>query len=190
VKLQDARRWQLKTLQRALVCAFATSLTACSGHASTNGTAATIQELMATKVDPSADALWASVSTTITAAGTDEKQPRTDADWQAARHDATTLIAAANLLSQPKQRVVPPGHTTEDSTVPGIEVPANIQQSIDRDPGSFTGAALRLRDAGRGALAAIDQKSAQGLVTAGGDLDAACEACHLKYWYPHSPRPK
>ena len=36
---------------------------------------ATIQEVMATQVDPSADSLWASVSTVITAAGTEEKQP-------------------------------------------------------------------------------------------------------------------
>jgi hypothetical protein len=165
------------------------ALAACSQHSS-QSTHATIQELMATKVDPSADALWASVSTVITKAGTDEKQPRTDAEWQAAKQLALNLVEGANLLAVPKQRVAPAGRSTEDSTVPGIEEPENIQKAIDQDPESFTRAALRLRDAGLGALAAIDQKSAQGLVTAGGDLDAACEACHLKYWYPHSPRPK
>jgi cytochrome c556 len=79
--------------------------------------------------------------------------------------------------------------TTEDSTVPGIERPENIQTAIDQDPESFERAALRLRDAGLSALAAIENQNPQGLVEAGGDLDAACEACHLKYWYPHSPRP-
>jgi hypothetical protein len=174
----------------ALICVVVTMLGACSNHASSNGKSLTIQELMATKVDPSADALWALVSTTITAAGTDEKQPRTDAAWSSARQLALNLIDGANLLARPKQRVAPLGHTTEDSTVPGIERPENIQMAVDQDPESFTRAALLLRDAGLGALAAIDQKNAQGLVSAGGDLDAACEACHLKYWYPHSPRPK
>jgi hypothetical protein len=174
----------------ALICAIGASLCACSGHTSTGGPGATIQELMASTVDPSADALWASVSTTIAAAGTDEKQPHTDADWHAARRVALNLIESANLLALPKQRVAPAGRKTEDSSVPGIERPENIQRAIDQDPESFSRAALRLRDAGLNALAAIDQKSAQALVTAGGDLDAACEACHLKYWYPHSPRPK
>jgi hypothetical protein len=188
---QNPKLCRAKTLRDyALICIVVTLLGAGPNHAATEGQSATIQELMATKVDPSADALWASVSTTITAGGTDEKQPRTDADWRAARQLAVNLIEGANLLAAPKQRVAPLGHTTEDSTVPGIERPENIQKAIDQDPESFTRAALLLRDAGLGALAAIDQKSAQGLVTAGGDLDAACEACHLKYWYPHSPRPK
>lgn len=152
-------------------------------------TVATVQELMATQVDPSADALWASVSTVITAAGTEEKQPRTEAEWQLVRRYALTLIEAANLLALPQRRVAAPGHHTEDSTIPGIEPPEKIQQAIDADPPSFTAAAGRLREAAVHALQAIDQKNPPALIEAGGELDAACEACHLKYWYPHSPRP-
>ena len=152
--------------------------------------AATIQELMAAQVDPSADLLWASVSTVITAAGTEEKQPRTEAEWQTVRRYAVTLVEGANLLAVPGRRVAASGGKTEDSTIPGIERPENIQKAIDADPASFVTAAVRLRDAGLKAVTAIDQRNAQGLVEAGGDLDSACEACHLKYWYPHSPRPK
>jgi len=152
--------------------------------------AATIQELMVTRVDPSADLLWASVSTVITAAGTEEKQPRTEAEWQTVRRYAVTLVEGANLLAVPERRVAASGGKTEDSTIPGIERPENIQKAIDADPASFVAAVVRLRDAGLKALTAIDQRNAQGLVEAGGDLDSACEACHLKYWYPHSPRPK
>ena len=151
---------------------------------------ATIQELMTTQVDPSADLLWASVSTTITAAGTEEKQPHSEAEWQTVRRYAVTLIEGATLLTVPGRQVAASGGKTEDSTIPGIERPENIQKAIEVDPGSFAGAAVLLRDAGVKALAAIDRRSAQGLVEAGGDLDSACESCHLKYWYPHSPRPK
>jgi hypothetical protein len=86
--------------------------------------------------------------------------------------------------------VARPGRATEDSAIPGIESPENIQKAIDIDRASFVGAAMRLRDAGIMALKAIEQRNPQRLIEAGGDLDAACEACHLKYWYPHSPRPK
>jgi hypothetical protein len=151
---------------------------------------ASIQELMATQVDPSADLLWASVSTVISSAGTEEKQPRTDAEWRTVRRYAVTLIEGANLLAVPDRRVAQANEETEDSKVPGIERPENIQKAILTDPASFTRAAFKLRDAGLHALAAIDERNAQGLIEAGGDLDSACEACHLKYWYPHSPRPK
>jgi hypothetical protein len=151
---------------------------------------ATIQELMTTHIDPAADALWASVSTVITAAGVQEKQPRTEAEWQTVRRHAVTLIEGAKLLAIPTRRVAMPGRATEDSAIPGIERPENIQKAIDVDRASFVRAAVRLRDAGTMALKAIEQRNPQRLVEAGGDLDAACEACHLRYWYPHSPRPK
>jgi hypothetical protein len=151
---------------------------------------ATIQELMTTRIDPAADALWASVSTVITAAGMQEKQPRSKAEWQTVRRYAVALIEGANLLALPTRRVTVPGGATEDSTIPGIEPPESIQKAIDIDRASFVRAAAQLRDAGIVALRAIDQRNPQRLIDAGGDLDAACEACHLKYWYPHSPRPK
>jgi hypothetical protein len=150
----------------------------------------TIQELMTTRIDPSADAIWASVSTVITAAGMQERQPRTEAEWQTVRRYAVTLIEGANLLAVPTCRATMPGRMTEDSAIPGIETPENIQKAIEIDRASFVKAAVRLRDAGIVALSAIDQRSPQRLVEAGGDLDEVCEACHLKYWYPHSPRPK
>jgi hypothetical protein len=151
---------------------------------------ASVQELMRTRIDPSADALWASVGTIITAGGVQEKQPRTEAEWQTVRRYAVALIEGANLLALPPHRVTMPGKTTEDSAIPGIETPENIQKAIDIDRASFASAAVRLRAAGTALLTAIDHRNPQRLFEAGGDLDAACEACHLKYWYPHSPRPQ
>lgn len=150
---------------------------------------ATIQNLMVNQVDPSADLLWASVSTVITAAGTDERQPRTAAQWLTVRHYALTLIEAGNLLLVPHRRVAKGGERIDDANVPGIESADHMQRAIDADPAAFRQAALALRAAGVKALTAIDAKDPQALIEAGGDIDAACEACHLKYWYPHSPRP-
>ena len=33
-------------------------------------------------------------------------------------------------------------------------------------------------------LDVVKKKDAQALFAAGGDLDQACEGCHLVYWYP------
>src|SRR5262245_5368168 len=59
---------------------------------------ATIKDIMDSIVDPSADELWESVATVVTATGTEERQPRTDEEWKAVRQDAIRIVEAANLL--------------------------------------------------------------------------------------------
>src|SRR6516162_11297772 len=70
---------------------------------------ASIRELMDAQVDPAADAIWDSVVITITAAGEDDRQPRTEAEWQAVRRSAIILIEATNLLMMDHRRIAPPG---------------------------------------------------------------------------------
>jgi hypothetical protein len=144
---------------------------------------------MAAEVDASADRIWASVGTIITANGTVDRQPRSAAEWKAVRADAIILVEATSLLVTPGRRVAASGRQTEDAEIPGIETAQHIQAAIDADPARFAAAAAVLRSAAIDALRAIDAKDPAALVTAGGNMDAACEACHLIYWYPHSPRP-
>ena len=145
---------------------------------------ATIQELMLTQVDPSADFLWAAVASTSTAAGFEEKQPRTDDEWSAVRANALTLIEATNLLMVPGRRVASPGALTADADLPGIEPPERIQKAIDGDRAAFVRLADNLRATGLKALAAADRRDATALFDIGGEIDKACEQCHQKYWYP------
>jgi hypothetical protein len=137
------------------------------------------------EVDPAADALWDSVAVIMSASGTEERQPRTDAEWKAVRLQALQLIEATNLLSMPGRRVgtgsTPPG--------PGELPPAERQRRVDADHEAFVGFATVLREAARAALAAIDARDPQRLMDAGGTLDTACEACHLAYWYPSQTPP-
>jgi cytochrome c556 len=146
---------------------------------------ATIQELMEGQIDPAADALWNSVAFIQSPSGTEDRRPRTDAEWRAVRAHTITLIEATNLLSMPGRRV-----KSGDSPVgPGELSPTEIQQRIDASHDSFVRFAGLLQDAGLKALAAIDAKDAQGLMDAGGVIDEACEACHVTYWYPNQKRP-
>lgn len=149
---------------------------------------ATIQDLMAAEIDPAADFIWESVSSEVTAQGTEEKQPRTDAEWLAVRHQAVVLIEATNLLLMEGRQVAAPNRKLEDADVPGISKPEDIQHAIDADRLSFVTHVHALNDAGVKVLAAIDNKNAEALVAAGAELDHACEECHLKYWYPNERR--
>ncbi len=60
----------------ALSCALA-------GPPSPDKPVATIEELMESTVQPAAERYWGSVSTTISAAGIEEKYPKTDEEWEA-----------------------------------------------------------------------------------------------------------
>jgi hypothetical protein len=151
---------------------------------------ASIQDIMLSEVDPAADALWDSVSTTYTSKGTDEHRPRTDEDWTALRHHAITLLEATNLLVMDGRRVAAENQTLQDSNTPGVLTSAEIQQKIDRDHSLLVKRAHALHDAAMLALTAIDKKDVEALENAGGMIDTACEQCHLTYWYPDPAPPK
>jgi hypothetical protein len=138
---------------------------------------------MDSMVDPNADFLWDSVATIVTAAGTEERAPRTDEEWITLRKRAIPLIEATNLLQMPGRHVAKPGEKSEN---PGIELgPEEIEAAINQDRAAFINFAHGLHDAVAPALKAIESKDVQGLSDAGEKIDTACENCHLKYWYPN-----
>src|SRR6058998_1516593 len=75
---------------------------------------ATVKDIMDSIVDPSADVLWDSVVTIVSAAGIEEKRPRTEEEWLTVRRSAVQLIEATNLLLIPGRHVARPGERAED----------------------------------------------------------------------------
>jgi cytochrome c556 len=140
----------------------------------------TLQELMETRVDPAADALWDSVAFIASEKGEEDRRPRTPAEWASVRTRALELIAAAKELAEPGRRV------SALNAKPGLGElsAAEIQLRFDADPAAFAERAAVLQSAAREALKAIDAKDADALMNAGGTIDDACEACHVVYWYP------
>lgn len=144
---------------------------------------ATIKDIMDSVVDPNADFIWESISTTVSAKGIEEKRPRTDDEWREVRRRAIALLEASNLLLVPERHVAKTGEKSEN---PGIELgPEEIEGLINQDKPTFIDRALKLHDAVVPALKAIDEKNADALLDAGDLIDRACEGCHLKYWYPN-----
>lgn len=141
---------------------------------------ATLKELMDSTVDPAADGLWDSVSEVSTAEGVVQHRPRTDEEWKAVRRHAITLVEAMNLVLIPGRRAAPAG------TKPGLGEldPGEIDRRIEQSRPGFIAMANAVRGTAMQALAAIDRRDVDALFTVGGDIDAACEACHLTFWYP------
>lgn len=143
---------------------------------------ASIKDIMDVLVDPQSDVIFEAVATILTNSGTEEKAPRTDADWDAVRKGTLLLIEGGNLLMVPGRRAAGPGAKSE---VPGVELePAEIEALIKKNPGLFVRRARGVVDAAIVALRAIEAKDVQGLNDAAGALDAACESCHSDFWYP------
>lgn len=176
-------RFRLSSLIPAAVIAYAcagATPTPAARRSESTAPAATLQELMETRIDPAADSLWDSVAFIASENGEEDRRPRAPAEWVAVRRKARALIEAAAELELPGRRV----STLPASPGPGELSASDIQLRIDADSAAFARRARVLQSAARKALAAIEAQDADALMDAGGVIDAACEACHVVYWYP------
>jgi hypothetical protein len=123
--------------------------------------ATSVSQIMFTMVDPSANRIWRSVSTTITAEGVKEAYPRTDKEWNELRNAATALARAGRLLQEERPR------------------------DNSRD---WVKSAQYLIDGGAETLKAVNAKSTDGILAAGETIYSACVGCHGGYWLMNPPR--
>jgi len=149
-------------------------------------TTATIKDLMDAMIDPSAEYLFENIVQIVDEKGIIDKTPQTDDDWKEVRRRAVLLVEAPNLLVVPGRQVAKHGDKAE---YPEVELgPEQIQKLIDDDRDAFVRRARRLQDAATLALKAIDARDKAELFSKLGDVDKACESCHLHYWYPKDKR--
>ena len=144
-----------------------------------------VQDIMALQIDPAADAIWESISTTVTKDGTHEHKPLSDQDWVLERGRALMLIEGANLLLMDGRRITREGvKHLEDHGTPGNLTAEESQAAVDANRDTFVGFATALRDVGEQILKASDAKNTDAILEAGATMDEVCEGCHLKFWYP------
>ncbi|HWW81161.1 MAG TPA: cytochrome c [Steroidobacteraceae bacterium] len=147
---------------------------------------ATLQELMQSEVDASADSIWDAVETTTSKSGDQNKQPRTPGEWQEVRRNAIVLIEAANLLTVDQRKLSSAPFPAEAA---GALDSTQIEKRIAGNRAAFNQYALALRQTAQTMLAAIDARDPHALVSAGGVLDEVCESCHMTFWYPNQSIP-
>jgi hypothetical protein len=159
--------------------------------APTFATPASVQELMLSIVDPTGDALWDSVSVSITSAGSKETRPRTDAEWLAVRDKALLLAESGNLLKIPRRvgPATPIRGLKPETPGPDDLSPAQVEILLKANRAPFNAFAQKLTDAALVALKAVDNRNVDGMYEAGDLIDQACENCHLNYWYPGPKSP-
>jgi hypothetical protein len=148
-------------------------------------TFATIKDIMDSAVDPSADYIWESLGTEVSAEGVKEKRPSNEDEWKEERRKAVLLVEAANLLLMPGRKVAKAGEKAEN---PEVELsPEQIEALITKDRPQFVKLAKEFQETAIEQLKAVDERNIQDMLKAGGDLDTRCENCHKVYWYPNDP---
>jgi hypothetical protein len=171
-----------------------------STRPSTGRPVATVQDLMLAMVDPSSDIVFEAVATTISIRGEETKTPKNDHEWAVVRNNALTLVEAGNLLMMPGRRVASAASRAAADALAeqsasvaekasAIELtPDQIEKVIASDRATWIARARDLVDAATQALHATENKDADALLASGDAIDAACERCHLKYWYPKNKK--
>jgi cytochrome c' len=143
-----------------------------------------VKELMRFTIDPLADNIFDAVTWDITKKGIAETKPTTEEDWEKVKIGAVTLAEAIYLLKVPRQFA--PDGDVNNSTGPNPPElsPAQIKAKVDKDPVLWDAKIEALRNAAKEIMQIADRKDASALFEASADVDNACEACHLEYWYP------
>jgi hypothetical protein len=115
---------------------------------------ADVKQLMASVVDPSADAFWDSVGWIDDAQGTLEIEPKTPEEWDAVRNHAYVVAESGNLL---------------------------MMSSRAKDGGEWMRLSAALVEAGQKGVRAAEQHNKQGVFDSGAEIYDACTNCHVKY---------
>ena len=115
-----------------------------------------VRQTMEWILDPSADVLWDSAGTIITAEGESELAPTTDEGWDNVRNHAAIVAETGNLLRMPGR-------------------------SAGVDWNEF---AQGLVAAGQRAIEAAEAHDSDALFDAGGQLYRVCLGCHQQYLIP------
>lgn len=145
----------------------------------------TFNALMAGKIDPIADEVWAIGNAAIGERSEMNPAKMTEQNWKDLAASATRLRdAAKDLGSLDPVVVVKPGQKIADEDVPYGDSAESVQHNIDADtPGMRAKAKALEEHMDQLILAAQSHNAAQA-----GDLinqlDGVCESCHLDFWFP------
>jgi hypothetical protein len=117
-------------------------------------TTTSVKELMGWVIDPSAGALWSATGSEVTAEGTRDFAPVTDAEWNRLRGHAVIVAESGNLL---------------------------MMDGRTRDQGEWIMLSRAMIEKAHAVLASIEAKDKDGLFATGGDLYQTCTDCHALY---------
>ncbi|WP_164549729.1 cytochrome c [Altericroceibacterium xinjiangense] len=146
-----------------------------------------VREAMADHINPATLAVWDVTNTALADDGGLDPRLMDDAAWEKLAGAASVLHSDAALLSaQPKLQVVQPGREAGQSIAESAYSAEQIQRFIDADPAAFREMAQQLSLTAAELAKAAQERDARRAGETAGQIDALCESCHQKFWYPET----
>jgi hypothetical protein len=143
-----------------------------------------VKELMKFMIDPISDDIFDAVWWDQTKAGVVKHEPKTKDDWDRIQTGAVSLAEGIELLKVPRAWT-PAGDVNNSTGANPPELsPVQIQAKLDKDPVFWEAKIQALRNAALEVVEVAKKRDVNALFGASEDVDQACEACHLEYWYP------
>ena|SRR6476659_1352773 len=121
---------------------------------------ANVKQLMVASVGPSAEVVFDSVGTVVSAEGTQEIAPKNDEEWATVRNHALMLAESGNLL---------------------------LMGGRLKDRQKWVELSKAMVETGTEAFHAAENKNAAALLEAGGRMTEVCDHCHELYRPPDHP---
>jgi hypothetical protein len=115
---------------------------------------ASIKQIMAAITGPAANTVYQSVGTIVSAEGVKENAPQTDEEWTALAAAAAALAESGNLLLAPGRAV---------------------------DNGDWVKMTQDFVEKSKLAIKAAEEKSTEGILSAGSEINNTCDNCHGRY---------
>jgi hypothetical protein len=143
-----------------------------------------VKELMKYMIDPIADNIFDAVGSVVTKNGIQEREPKTDEDWDKIQTGAVSIAEAAYLLKVPRE-FTPAGDHNNSEGPEAVELsPEAIKAKVLKDPVEWNARIETMRNAGLAVMEIVKKRDKAALWDASENLDTACENCHRSYWYP------
>lgn len=140
-----------------------------------------IQQLMATMIDPASKVVFEAVSTVTVKGKEQQKVPHTDAEWTAVRQAALQMLEGSKLIADESR------HVARNLNAKGKEGELGareIETLLAKNRPAWNKFARELGEVAQAGVKAAEKKDVDGVFGTAGDLDSACENCHLMFWYP------
>jgi hypothetical protein len=115
---------------------------------------ATVKQIMIGITNPAAYVVYEAVGTKTTVKGTEEIAPQTEEDWAKVGSAAAAVVESGNLMLTGSRAI---------------------------DKGDWVKMTRDMMAQGEKAMKAAVDKSTDGIVAAGGDLNTTCDNCHARY---------
>ena len=110
-----------------------------------------------------------------------QKQPKTAAEWATVKDSALKMVEASKLLAMDGRHIA---RNMNAKPKEGELGPKEIEALLAKHRPEWNKFAREFGDVANAAVKAAEKHDVDGVFGAAGDLDTACENCHLTFWYP------